>query len=376
MRLLVIGSSVSIQKKGYLPKLVESLKHKHSLEVELLNASLGGCSTQASLAYTISDLFFGMNEFNADIALIEKSANERYKGFSSLCANEKQKHISDILNNTGELIRWCRTRKITPILISSLFAESSDYSWEVDEESGYLRRCYEELSKSYNIDFIDIHGQLRSLQGHQPLLLDEVHLNDHGATIMAEMLAEKVHQIYSTSKKDAAAGACPKKRDNQVENLQILLKGSKEDWQTNLLKTKYDPIDSGNSGKIFINPNERIYVTGIFFISDPWTSHIKLTPDCDSSRACHVKTFDHMSFFERVDFKRINNLVVENSLEVSIGQRPIDVDKTIESYFASKNFDPEDEWCKNKYLKPLMDRKQNLSNTREKIIAIVGKKEF
>ena len=69
-------------------------------------------------------------------------------------------------------------------------------------------------------------------------------------------------------------------------------------------------------------------------------------------------------------------MVVENSLEVSIGQRPIDVDKTIESYFASKNFDPEDEWCKNKYLKPLMDRKQNLSNTREKIIAIVGKKEF
>ena len=353
--------------------MCEALKKNFSCEVNLLNASLGGTNTEAAVAYTTSDLFFGMSQFNADIALIEKIVNERIKGFSKLNPNQKNEHISNILRDTGELIDWCLRRNIEPILICSHFAETIDYGWDTSQENGYLRSCYEKIASSFNISLIDVHGHLQKEKADSTFLLDEVHLNDLGATKVAEILTKEMHYIFTKSKSNQSTPTPYGRLSNQPRKLQILHKGSKKEWQSKLLKTKFDPITFRDSGKIVINLNEETQVSGVFFISDPWSSHIKLIPDGNLQNARLVKTFDHMSFFERVNYKPINNLSAKNTLEVSTGSGLVDIDKAIQSYFDSKMFNPQEEWCINKYLNPLYERKNNPTNTEEKIIAIFGR---
>lgn len=49
-RVLILGSSVSIQKNGYLPLLQQKLNALCDQEHEYLNASLGGTPSEATTA--------------------------------------------------------------------------------------------------------------------------------------------------------------------------------------------------------------------------------------------------------------------------------------------------------------------------------------
>ncbi len=98
-RICILGSSISIQKNGYLDHLKNLINKSSGLEHLWLNASLGGTNVAATKYYTIENLFFDFKSFNPTICFIEKSVNDKIFGYSKMEPNYAQKLIKDHLNS-------------------------------------------------------------------------------------------------------------------------------------------------------------------------------------------------------------------------------------------------------------------------------------
>jgi hypothetical protein len=369
LRALVIGSSVSIQKAGYLPALQVLAQRSYATDLQVLNASLGGCSTQASLAYLKGELFYNTADFNADIALIEKCPNERHQRFSQLSPEQQQQHEQQVIGDTLELCAWCRQRGITPILVCSCFMPGPEASWQHAEPQGYLRRSYEAVANQAQVPLIDLHTRLGSEHELSQLLLDDVHLNETGAAAMAHVVAEAL-----LGPQNLAASTAPAAPAHVSTELALLFRGATHTFSTRLLNTTYAEINVDPTSAITIDVEAESELTGIFYISDQESSAITITADCDESTARTLLLLDHMSFMPRVTYRQINGLTAHRHVTIRQSTRPVDTSQAIEAYHKAKTFNPEEDWARTKYLQPLLDREQGRLETCEKIIAVFGRR--
>lgn len=371
-RLLVIGSSVSIQKAGYLPVLQKLANNEHATTLQVLNASLGGCSTEASLAYLKAELFFNAQAFKANLALIEKCPNERHQQFSTLTSEQKLEHEQKIYRDTLELCRWCLGEGMAPILVCSYFKHTLNASWDADEDHGYLRRCYERIAGELNLPLIDLHKAFTQAEDSEALLLDDVHLNENGALLMAREIAKELSQ---EDQLPALLEQDTQKESDIPENaLEILHKGSSHAFSTKLLNTNFDLFGPGEEGQLTIQVDTETEVTGLFYISDQASSAISITADNNPATKQIIQLFDHMSFMPRVTYKPIRGLRAHQQIHIKQEAQPVDLRIAMESYERSKTFDPEADWAKTKYLQPLIERAEGNTPIHEKIIAIFGRK--
>ena len=367
-KLLVIGSSVSIQKEGYLPSLIEIASKKYGIQLEVLNASLGGCSTEASLAYLKGELFYDTKGFNADIAIIEKTPNERHLTYSKLTAQQKELHEEKVYENTMQLCQLCLIRGIRPILLTSFFKPNENSCWDRDAEHGYLRRSYEKAALESHTPIIDIFSELQTHHRPEDLLLDDVHLNKNGAEAMALATANALFGSKGVLNEDPPEiNADTFIRDRE---LILLHKGNEKRFSNRLLTTFFTEI-TGEDRALEIHVDRETAITGLFYISDQSSTGIKITSDaCDE--AIDVTTFDHMSFMPRVTYKSISPVIAKSVFRITPTDKPADISKAKESYYNSKTFDPNEQWAISKYLTPLLERLDGKMPLSEKIIAVFG----
>ena len=90
IKILVVGSAVSTQKPGYLESLRSIASEKYNINIEILNVSIGGCNTEASIAHLKGNLFYTSEDINASYCIIEKVPAERHNLFSQLSITEKK----------------------------------------------------------------------------------------------------------------------------------------------------------------------------------------------------------------------------------------------------------------------------------------------
>jgi hypothetical protein len=372
LRALVIGSSVSIQKSGYLPMLKSMAERSYNTDLQLLNASLGGCSTQASLAYLKADLFYNATAFNADIALIEKCPNERHLRFSQLNPQQQKEHEERVYQDTLELCTWCLQYNIRPILVCSYFKHGPDASWEATEPQGYLRRSYEKVVQELQVPLIDLHTNFCAEQDPAQLLIDDVHLNETGADAMARVVAEAL--LGSMNLSDSAATQPVSSAVATGVDLELLFKGAQKTFTNSLLSTTYAVISSDPESNLTIAVEPGIELTGLFYISDQASSAITITVDGDDKTCRTLALIDHMSFFPRVTYSSLTGFTAQKQFTISQAACLMDTNKAIESYHNSRTFNPEEEWARNKYLQPLLDRAQGKLEICQKIIAIFGRR--
>lgn len=367
-KLLVIGSSVSIQKEGYLPALKEIALKQYGIHLEVLNASLGGCSTEASLAYLKGDLFYDTRGFGAEIAIIEKTPNERHFKFAQLTASQKKLYEKRVYESTMQLCHLCQARGIRPILLTSYFKPNENSCWDRDAEHGYLRRAYEKAALDSCTPLIDIYSNFQTHHNPGELLLDDVHLNKHGAEAMALAAADALFGSKSVLKEDP-----PRiNTDTYVRGreLIVLYKGNERAFSNRLLNTFFTEISHENR-TLEVSVSAEALITGFFYISDQSSTGIKIASDA-SDEVIDVPTFDHMSFMPRVTYKSITPLIVRSAFRMTLTDRPADISQAMKSYYNTKTFDPNEQWAIRKYLTPLRERLDGQMPISEKIIAVFG----
>ena len=382
-KILIVGSSISIQRNGYLPRMLELINKKTFKTHRSLNASLGGTPTIASLAYVANNLFFDTDEFRPDVAIIEKAPNERIFSKPPTSKQVEEKYHEIILNTTKLAILFLQ-QGCMPVLICSYFKEDDIYSCDVSSEKSFITKAYQEVASRVGIPLINFGSFLAekiSEEGsdlNDIMLLDDCHLTDAGADLMASYVANSLlsldlnHYYLNIVK-------CGKENTNGATTIkfpEIIRPELHHSFSSAIVSTSYHQLDYSKSLSVRLSSEKPLSLIGIFVVSDqasPWLRILIYDnrgkqPSGEST----VCLFDRMSFFPRINYIDTTSCVIcGQKIELSVSPLAVQVELAIDSFWSSKTFDPNERWAQEKYLKPLMDRKDGRIQVSSKIIGFV-----
>lgn len=375
-RIAVLGSSLSIQRKGYLPRLVERLDgliEDYQSRHHILNASLGGTNVYATLSYACSDSFYPLKDFKPTVAIIEKAPNNRINSFASLDNESRSAEVSSTINSLRRLIRYLRSIGCeTVICLTSFIEDPLIINWSGESmNSSYLAYIDKKACEHENAFHLNVASVLSIAfsQKITSVLLDDVHVNDDGAAAYSEAIIGLMSRSLT-----GEMGLSPITPINPVINtltdqyprIVFPREHDQKDWQSNIISTRYIEIKS----QITIHlpsdlPNNRC-ITGIFFIADPMSPVLRI--DSDSDDPYRICLFDHYCYMQRVHFRLTRPIRVDSKFVISLENEDIDYQVAINQFRRSKTFDPESKWAQDKYLYPLLKAKDE----RVRILKLIG----
>lgn len=375
-RIAVLGSSLSIQRKGYLPRLIERLNElidnpqsRHCV----LNASLGGTNVYATLSYASSGLFYQLKDFSPTVAIIEKSPNNRICGFASLDAESKSAEISSTIASTRRLIRYLRSIGCETVICVTSFIEDSDMiNWDGDcADSSYLAFIDKKASEQENAFHINAASALSAGYDRRicDILLDNVHVNEDGAMAYCEAM------IISMSRRligEARSSLIPPVNlatdavADQYPRIVLPIGPVQKEWQSSILSVRYTEIKSQIAIRLPDDLPRGSCIAGLFFIADPMSPIIRI--DSDSDDPFRICLFDHYCYMQRVHFRLTRQIRVDREFVVSFESQDVDYEVAVNQFNQSKTFDPGSEWARIKYLEPLLAAK----NGRQKMLKLIG----
>jgi len=375
-RIAILGSSLSIQSKGYLPKLVERLdnliedpqSHHH-----VLNASLGGTNVYATLAYACSDSFYPLKDFKPTVAIIEKAPNNRIYNFASLGNELRSAEVSSTIISLRRLIRYLRSIGCeTVICLTSFIEDPHIIDWSGESiNSSYLAHIDKKACEDENAFHLNA-ASILSIDYDQKIssiLLDDVHVNEAGAAAYCDAIIGLMSRSFT-----GEMGLSPIPPINQEINTLtdhypriVLPKGhDQKDWQSRIISSRYTEINSQITIYLPDDLPKNQCITGIFFIADPMSPVMRI--DSDSDDPYRICLFDHYCYMQRVHFRLTRRIRVDKKFVISLENEDVDYQVAINQFRRSKTFDPESEWAQDKYLNPLLRAK----NERLRILKLIG----
>ena len=355
-RILVLGSSVSIQKNGYLFTLIEELNRHIGQDGQthtLLNASLGGTHINATLAYAANNLFYDVRSFNPTFTIIEKAPNNRISNYRGLPEVQQKNYVLDSCYGLSRLIAYIKSLGCAHTTCITTYIHDLDIIGQHSERASYLSeidRIACENSRSYHIDLA-----YRLYQAYREdfknLLLDDVHPNEEGAKVVSSHIVEMLGElpISQVSKPHNGALASPPPTAIFPPNIY-----PRKTFSTRLISADYVLTTLNSVITLDLAPPLRGWITGLFYIANPESGIICIANSEGETRV--ISLFDHYCFMERIHYLPLRPpLKVGNKLSISIQDKPVDRNRALRQYENSKTFDPTEEWAKVKYLNPLLE---------------------
>jgi len=354
-RILVLGSSVSIQKNGYLLTLMDELNQHIGQDGQthmLLNASLGGTHVNATLAYAANNLFYDIRSFNPTFTIIEKAPNNRIPNYLGLPEARQKNYILDTSHGLSRLIAYikslgcshtaCITTYIHDLDIIRQYCECASYLSEID-------RIACEESGSYHIDLASyLYHAYR--EDFKNLLLDDVHPNEEGAQVVSRQIIEMLAQLPVSQEPKQHTRIVGSSPPTAVFPSSIYPRTT---FSTRLISADYVLATLRSDITLDIAPSLCGLISGLFYIANPESGIICITNSEGDART--INLFDHYCFMERIHYMPIRPPLKSGSkLSISMETEPVDRSRALRQYENSKTFDPTEEWAKVKYLNPLL----------------------
>lgn len=384
-RILVLGSSLSIQRAGYLPVLQDRLNGLTEDKHEWLNASLGGASSLASCLYTCLDIIYPVLAFAPTIVLIEKLPNDQIYHFDSLTEYQRNGHLKDISESITTLVEYCQGLKAECILIGAYLDEgSNNVSWNPASNKYYLDCMYEAIAEKFGATYISAGAFFSHLfkcgRSKSDLLSDMTHTTNEGSAVLGDFIyesllhkdkgrpgnwinVEKLSEFAHISRDTALAASSLSPK--------ILLKGLDNEYSNSLVTTSFDE---------FVHPFE-IDLTGlangadtsricIFYIANSYSGWIKGTDELGGSG--EICLFSHIPYFNRLAFKTIQLTSKRAITHLASIAREVDIDRQINTYYSMKNIDTKSDSAIKNYLEPLLERQRDPLSSKLKLVALVS----
>jgi len=380
-RIAVLGSSISIQRKGYLPRLKQLLKSSTGIEHLLLNASLGGTTSKATLCYVAGNLFYDIKGFRPDIVLIEKAPNDRIYNYQQLDLSARQDKEEAIYAHMSTLVYLVRQHGAEPVVLFSYFEETGDYGLDVALPNGYLARVYKRIAEDLGVPILDVASHLKRVisqcSDKEEIMIDDVHLTEAGSEQMAAYIADRLLALPGPGLPRADLKFTAE-ASSDAEKLAVLKPVWNDKFETSLLTTGFYRLAGNEVLKLEIPPDNSYRLMGMFLVSDQQSGWLEIRdaqPRVEGDQGLLLCAFDRMSYLPRVHFIDLQGeQLLRGSMQFRLASKAIDLDKTVQSYYDSKMFDTAAEWALNMYLRPLLDRKAGNSEANLKLIAVCVQK--
>ena len=371
----MLGSSLSIQRQGYLPKLVESLSSlspDSRVDHDILNASLGGTNVYATLAYAATESFYPVKQFKPSVAIIEKAPNNRINNINAIASDARNLRIQDTIVSLRRLIRLMRSIGChTVICLTSFIKDSSILDWHGDSfDLSYLAFIDKEACSREGAIHLNAASIIAEKYGNQldTILLDDVHVNQAGAEVYSEIVYELLSGVSLEGQKVNSLSIGIENSSVDCPYPLIVVSGNHEikEWSSSMISTRFQEFRSQSAFRLPDDCFNNCWITGIFFIADPESPTIKIESDDDDP--FRINLFDHYCYMQRVHFRLTRRLRLKQDFVVSIEQDQVNYEAAINQFKISKTFDPDSDWAQEKYLVPL----QNAALANSKSLKLIG----
>jgi hypothetical protein len=372
-RVLILGSSVSIQKNGYLPKLKEELDRLSPNGHIYFNASLGGAPIESAYSYVYSNTIYDIEAFNPTVCIIEKTPNDKIYFYDKLPADRIQETLAKTRNFLRSLVRFLKAKQCEVILLSNYVKPDNCLSWDKDSNLNYLIPMYDGIATQENLLHVNIANFIYDNFNKDEInnfFLDEVHLSESGAEVVAKKIA--LDLTANSSELHSNSNNLTLQLDQPFSQIDLITlhKSTDHKFDSTLLKFHYDIFDSSNSLEIISNTSG--YLSGLFYLSDPSTGWIRI--EIDEQESHEIGLFDLSAFMPRLAYRSLPKIQFKNKLSFRVIQKPINYEAALKTYNNSKTFDPNANWAIEKYKKPLLAVMQNPGNTFFKPSVIMAMK--
>jgi len=355
-RILILGSSISVQKNGYLPRLKSLLNAFCSDDHEYLNASLGGTPSEATYCYVHSNLVYDIASFNPSICLIEKTPNDKIYDFCDISKELQATKIDRIKKYLLSLVEFMKNRKCAVALISMYIKPDNCLSWEKGNPLNYLSSIYDHIATETETLHINVAEKfIKRFSGNDlsEMLLDDVHLTDKGAAVVGQLILEDLAFLRQNETTDVSRHLeyiSPKGTQWQKTTLMTLLQGNEARFHNALLDVDYNVVKVGE--QINISTKAPGFLIGIFYLNDAQSGWIRITTD--RNHCLELQLFDHFSYMPRLHYRSLPEIDFGDLVSIEVIDKTIDYKVTLQSYENAKTFDPTEPWAVAKYLDPLL----------------------
>lgn len=353
---------MSIQKTGYLPRLMEELNKLSPSGHTYLNASLGGAPVESTYSYVYSNTIYDIEAFSPTVCIIEKTLNDKIHFYDKFPLVKRQERLSRIRDFLTSLVRFLKSKQCEVILLTHYAKPDSCLSWDEGSEFNYLIPLYESVATQEALLHVNIANYIHDNFNDDEInnfLLDEAHLNSSGA----EVVAKKIFLDLSTSKSEfySKSNILAPQLDHSFSQIDLisLHKSTQHKFDSSLLKFHYDIVDSSNSMEIV--PCTPGYLLGLFYLSDLSTGWIRI--EIDGQESLEIGLFAANAFMTRLAYKSLPKIRFESRINIQVIHKPINYEVVMEEYNNSKTFDPSAPWAIERFKKPLLELMANPSNT-------------
>jgi hypothetical protein len=269
-KVLCIGFSVTEEKNGYVKYLGELLK---DISVETSSVSLGG-ATFSILPYILSD-YLAQNR--GGVVILEIATCYRF-----LSTESEYKSILD------EICFLCQKYSCQPVFVN-MYRDGIDYSKDV------MTTTIELYAKNNNFLFIDLINSISFSGNIVGLLRDGVHTTEEGSKLYAEIIANKIKNVFSLGYQ-----AWGEKKLLKVTEL--LHNKDALEFTRGGFSSSYVQVASEETLELCL-PDGYLLV-GVMYLMGPKTGSVLLScPDSGFKRTIHMH--DERSYYTRCSYQFI-----------------------------------------------------------------------
>lgn len=357
-RILILGSSVSIQKNGYLPILRQKLDEICIDSHEFLNASLGGTPSEATYCYVRSNIVYDIAAFKPTICILEKTPNDKIFDYNKITPKQQAEKLARIENYLYSLIKHLTDSNCIVIIVSMFTLPDICLTWAQGDPLNYLSPLYDKIASKANYTHINIAETIYNSFTEEELktfFLDEVHLTAEGSELVASLALSRLISIRPIDCDVHLQTHKLHPSDSSRTKIFPLLEGKEASFQNSLLEVMFDTIKFGQSRTLTVeNPGSLV---GLFYLNDPHSGWIKISTDIGPS--IELRLFDLFSYMPRLHYRSLPEIRFDHSVTIEVIDNAIDYASTLDSYENSKTFDPNAPWAIQKYREPLINAMTN-----------------
>jgi len=370
-RILILGSSISIQKNGYLPLLQHKLDSICGESHEYLNASLGGTPSEATYCYVHANLGCNIVDFNPTVCIIEKTPNDRLYHYQNMTSSQ----ISDSLSRTekflNSLVLHFTNEDCVVMLISMYVKPALVSDSKVIDHLSYLIPLYDQVASSNCILHVNVAEKvITSLDSNEvsSLVLDDVHLTEAGSSLVASIIFDDISSLRT--KHNSRFITTKTLLPDLVKSVQLmtLLTGKAYEFSNSLLSFRYDVIKRGE--EVIVGSSRPGSLVGFFFLNDPSSGWMQLVTD--RGECIDICLFDHYSFMPRLHYLTLPDIGFNSTITIKTIDKPIDYNVAIDAYHKSATFDPTADWALKKWHEPLLNAMNNPQDTSLKPVLFLA----
>jgi hypothetical protein len=269
-KVLCVGFSVTEEKNGYVKHLEDSLK---DIDVETSSVSLGG-ATFSILPYILSD-YLAQNR--GGVVILEIATCYRFMSTAL--------EYEAILD---EICFLCREYLCQPVFVN-MYREGIDYSKDI------MTTTIELYAKNNNFLFIDLINSISFSGNIKRLLRDGVHTTDEGSKLYAEIIANKIKDIF-------IRGYQAWKEKTLLKATDLLGDDNPLQFTRGGFSSSYSEVASGETLELCVP--EGYLLVGVMYLMGPKTGSVLLNcPDSNFKRTIHMH--DERSYYTRCSYQFI-----------------------------------------------------------------------